>query len=132
MSGLWLWSRISGASGRAEGCEGDRCDISGGVLACAAAINSGRNIDYRQIAPHRAVPVADEAVDLGYSFAVIQHVVFKNILGELRRILKPEGIVVCVPRSSGYPEGLDARGCWAGGQDPERPPEVALWLAVPF
>jgi cyclopropane fatty-acyl-phospholipid synthase-like methyltransferase len=42
--------------------------------------------------------VADGAVDLGYSFAEIQHVtdeVFKGLLGELRRILKPEGVVVC-------------------------------------
>ena len=74
------------------------CDISGGVLACAKIIHPEPNIDYRQIAANGAVPVADEAVDLVYSFAVIQHVtddVFKRILSELRRILKTSGTVVC-------------------------------------
>jgi SAM-dependent methyltransferase len=82
------------------------CDISGGVLACAKTINSGRNIDYRQIGPNGTVPVADGAVDLVYSFAVVQHVtddVFKGILSELRRTLRPSGTVDCHVVVDGQP-----------------------------
>jgi SAM-dependent methyltransferase len=74
------------------------CDISSGVLACARAINSGNNIEYRKIAADGTIPVQNEAVDLVYSFAVIQHVtndVLSKILIEFKRALKPGGKVVC-------------------------------------
>jgi SAM-dependent methyltransferase len=74
------------------------CDISAGVLACAKTINPSPNIDYRQVATNGAIPVPDETIDLIYTFAVVQHVtddVFKGMLGEFRRVLKPGRIVVC-------------------------------------
>jgi SAM-dependent methyltransferase len=74
------------------------CDISGGVLACAAAINPAPNIEYRKVAANGAIPVEDERVDLVYSFAVIQHVtdeVLRGILDEFRRVMKPGATVVC-------------------------------------
>lgn len=73
------------------------CDISSGVLACARIVNPGPNIDYRQIASNGSIPVADETVDLVYSFAVVQHVtddIFQGILREVRRVLKPEGVAI--------------------------------------
>jgi SAM-dependent methyltransferase len=74
------------------------CDISPGVLACAEAINSARNIEYRKIGADGAIPVKDGEVDLAYSFAVFQHLtddVLRKTLAELRRIIKPGGLAVC-------------------------------------
>lgn len=74
------------------------CDISAGVLACAAAINCAPNIEYRAVLPNGKIPAKDESVDLVYSFAVIQHVtdeVFGSILGEFHRVMKPGARAVC-------------------------------------
>lgn len=74
------------------------CDISAGVLACAAAINPAPNIEYRRIAKSGGIPAKDGEVDLIYSFAVIQHVtdgVLRGILDEFRRVMKPGATAVC-------------------------------------
>jgi SAM-dependent methyltransferase len=72
------------------------CDISQGVLACAAAINPGPS--YCLISSRGRIPLEDRSVDLIYSFAVIQHLtdqVFKGVLTEWQRVLKPGGKVLC-------------------------------------
>jgi len=74
------------------------CDIADGVLACAEILNAAPNIEYRIIPESGTIPVKDASVNLIYSFAVVQHVtdeVFVKILREWRRILKPNGKVVC-------------------------------------
>jgi ubiquinone/menaquinone biosynthesis C-methylase UbiE len=71
------------------------CDISRGVLACAKVVNSANNIHYLSV-DKRGIPVPDGCVDFIYSFAVIQHVtdeVFKKLLAEWHRVLKPGGRV---------------------------------------
>jgi cyclopropane fatty-acyl-phospholipid synthase-like methyltransferase len=74
------------------------CDISGGVPACASAINPAPIIEYRKVAKSGAIPAKIGEVDLVYSFAVIQHVtvgVLQGILDEFRRVMKLGATVVC-------------------------------------
>ena len=74
------------------------CDISPGVLACARILNAAPNIDYVQAREDGGIPIPDSSVDLIYSFAVIQHIgegVFQAVLREWRRVLRPNGTVVC-------------------------------------
>jgi len=90
------------------------CDISEGVLACARVINFDANIDYRCVAANGAIPVSDEEIDFAYSFGVVQHVtddVFRGILSELRRALKPSGIVVCHVVLDGH-RGWRSEAAW--------------------
>ena len=74
------------------------CDVSTGALECARALNEGPNISYVLIDRNGRIPVPDASVDLIYSFAVVQHVtedVFRSILGEWWRVLRPGATVIC-------------------------------------
>jgi SAM-dependent methyltransferase len=74
------------------------CDISPGILECARVLNGSPNMDYVSVDRSGRIPVPDASVDLIYSFAVIQHVtddVFRSILGEWRRVLRPGAMVIC-------------------------------------
>jgi SAM-dependent methyltransferase len=74
------------------------CDITVGVLACAATINSAPNISYRRIAADGRIPVENESVDFVYTFAVFQHLtdeVLGRSLAELKRVMKPGAEAVC-------------------------------------
>ncbi len=73
------------------------CDISPGVLACARILNSGSKIQYADVGNGR-VPLPDGSVDAVYCFAVVQHItddVFRAVLAEWWRILRPNGTVIC-------------------------------------
>ncbi|MEP6672096.1 MAG: class I SAM-dependent methyltransferase [Chthoniobacter sp.] len=67
-------------------------DLSAGVIECARILNGAPNITFLPTAQLDEIP--DAAVDLVYSFAVIQHVtdaVFREILATMLRKLKPGG-----------------------------------------
>jgi len=49
-------------------------DISDGVLLCADTINHRDNINYLNVFKNQTDAIADNSVDLIYSFAVLQHV----------------------------------------------------------
>ncbi|MCB4757217.1 MAG: class I SAM-dependent methyltransferase [Elusimicrobia bacterium] len=70
------------------------CDISEGVLECAKVLNSAHNLTYLKSDENLNIAVADNSLDLVYSFAVIQHVtdkVFGQILDSVYIKLKPGG-----------------------------------------
>lgn len=74
------------------------CDIADGVIACAEVLNGLPNIEYAAIPKSGALPVPSGAVDLAYSFAVVQHVtdqVLTGILHEISRVLKPGAKFLC-------------------------------------
>jgi SAM-dependent methyltransferase len=70
-------------------------DVSLGVLGCASILNGSSNISYLHTANIQCI--ANESVDLVYSFAVIQHVdeiTFQEILGNIMAKLKVGGKVI--------------------------------------
>jgi SAM-dependent methyltransferase len=74
--------------------EVEAVDVSRGVLACARVLNGAPNIRYESPAEaaRREVPV-----DLVYSFAVFQHLsdrTVADVLGQVRRRLRPDGTLV--------------------------------------
>jgi len=72
-------------------------DISAGVLACAKAVNSAPNLEFKLVRDGK-IPLPAASVDLVYSFAVVQHVtndVFKGMLAEWHRALRPGGTILC-------------------------------------
>lgn len=74
------------------------CDIADGVIACAEVLNALPNVEYAVIPKSGALPVSTGAVDLAYSFAVVQHVtdqVLTGILREISRVLKPGAKFLC-------------------------------------
>jgi ubiquinone/menaquinone biosynthesis C-methylase UbiE len=74
------------------------CDISAGALACARILNSVPNVEYIEVGRDGVIPLADNSIDVIYSFAVIMHVtenVFAAILRQWLRVLRPGGTVVC-------------------------------------
>jgi ubiquinone/menaquinone biosynthesis C-methylase UbiE len=73
-------------------------DISGGVIACAKALNYKPNITYLKESGECLSQVSNSSIDLCYSFAVTQHItddVCQRILQEFFRILKSRGKVIC-------------------------------------
>jgi SAM-dependent methyltransferase len=73
------------------------CDISPGVLACAAIVNQADNINYLRADEEGLAAIADGSLDAVISFAVIQHVtneVFEMILENCRCKLKTGGRVI--------------------------------------
>lgn len=74
------------------------CDIADGVIACAEVLNGLPNVKYAVIPKSGTIPLATGAVDLAYSFAVVQHVtdqVLTGILREIYRVLKPGAKFLC-------------------------------------
>jgi ubiquinone/menaquinone biosynthesis C-methylase UbiE len=69
-------------------------DVSRGVIACAAVLNGADNIRYLANASDNLAAVADDSIDLLYSFAVIQHLRKQQTAGffrEFARVLRPGG-----------------------------------------
>jgi SAM-dependent methyltransferase len=80
-------------------------DISRGVLACAKVLNEQPNITFLTPAEARQEV---EAVDLAYSFAVVQHLrtaILIDVLGLIADRLRPDGILLlhfAVPGQGGW------------------------------
>jgi ubiquinone/menaquinone biosynthesis C-methylase UbiE len=74
-------------------------DISGGVIACAKAINNQPNIEYlTEKNGEKLSCIENSSIDVIYSTAVMLHVtddVCKKLLREFFRVLKPECKVIC-------------------------------------
>jgi SAM-dependent methyltransferase len=71
-------------------------DISAGALACARIINEADNIEYRSANADLA-DIRDAAVDVVFSFAVVQHLtneVLNRVLNACRRKLRPGGLLI--------------------------------------
>lgn len=85
-------------------------DISSGVLACARTLNGRPNITYLRPDELRQ---RREAVDLAYSFAVVQHLRTERLiemLGLLAGILRPDGVLLlhfAVPGQEGWRTEVD-------------------------
>lgn len=72
-------------------------DISDGVLLCANTINHIDNLHYLNVFKNQATRIADNSVDLIYSFAVLQHVsedLIAGIFDLFYAKLKPNGKVL--------------------------------------
>ncbi len=72
----------------------DAVDISRGVLACARVLNGRPNISYRTPAE---LEKAGEEADVGYSFAVVQHLrteALEHMLALLARGLRSGGVLI--------------------------------------
>ena len=88
------------------------CDISTGAIACAEVVHAAHNVKYCALERGR-IPLGNSTIDLLYTFAVIQHVtdeVFRQILAEWRRVLKPGGKVLCHVMLDG--EGWRSESDW--------------------
>ena len=85
-------------------------DISGGVLACARALNNRPNISYCRPADFERSPAQ---VDLAYSFAVVQHLgtdALEQVLGLIAEKIRPGGLLLlhfAVPQTGGYRTEMD-------------------------
>src|SRR5260370_36116747 len=69
-SGVWDAAIFMAAAVAEKAAHVDALDISRGVLACARVLNGRPNITYQAPAELRAM---DDAADVAYSFAVVQH-----------------------------------------------------------
>lgn len=73
-------------------------DVSGGAIACAKVLNPAPNVEYRVNRADALTAIADDSIDLAYSFAVLQHLDrdrSRRSLAELARVLKPAGHGLC-------------------------------------
>ena len=71
------------------------CDISKGVLECARILNSAPNLEY--ILPDEIDKIADESLDVVFSFATVLHLsseIFETVLEICRKKLKPRGKLI--------------------------------------
>ena len=71
-------------------------DISSGVLACSQILNAAPNIEYITAAENGLKTIADESIDVIYSFAVAQHLtdeILDSVLENCRKKLKPNGLL---------------------------------------
>lgn len=69
-------------------------DVSGGVIACAAALNGANNIRYQANTADDLRRIADGSIDLVCSFAVVQHLRKEQTAAffrEFARVLRPGG-----------------------------------------
>lgn len=69
-------------------------DISSGVLACAQIINFADNISYLKASDQGLSAIADESIDVIYSYAVVQHLtneVLNSVLSTCHKKLKSYG-----------------------------------------
>jgi SAM-dependent methyltransferase len=73
------------------------CDISEGALACAEILNSAQNLSFIRADDKGMIAVADESVDIVFSYAMVQHLsdeVYEYVLENCRRKLKAGGRLI--------------------------------------
>lgn len=71
-------------------------DISSGVLACSQILNAAPNIEYITADEKGLKSIADESIDVIYSFAVAQHLtdeILEMVLENCRKKLKSGGLL---------------------------------------
>lgn len=98
-------------------------DLTAAMLRRARRDAALPNLDYLRF-DGRRLPLADASLDLVVSVYVLQYAVrerttYAALLGELARVLAPEGLLVCIEQASAGPEASGSVG---------RPARIADYL----